>query len=174
MISIASNDIETAHHPKAGGLTSRRTFLAGTAAATAVVTLASGTRLAFADPSQPSTGDVLVYLFLRGAADGLSIVPAVGLTSYYDLRIGGGFDISVPQGAALSIGHPVLALHPAMQPLLPFWTAGDMAIVHAAGSPASLSSTRSHFEAEEVWSGVGCDPRHQRDGWAATSRRPGT
>lgn len=139
---------------------SRRGFLAGAAAVGGVVVLPSGTKLAFADPSEPLKGDVLVYLFLRGGADGLSIVPPVGLPSYYDLRIDGGFDIAVDQADALSLGplgatHPDLALHPAMAPLMPWWNAGQMAIVHAVGSPASLSRTRSHFEAEEVWERCG-------------------
>ncbi len=133
----------------------RRAFVGGAAAATTVVTLASGTRLAFADPAEPAKGDVLVYLFLRGGADGLSIVPPVAYPSYYSLRIQDGFDISVPESLALPIDHPVFALHPAMAPLLPYWDAGEMAIVHAAGSPATLTATRSHFEAEEVWERCG-------------------
>lgn len=134
---------------------SRRGFLVGAAAAGTMVVLPSGTRLAFADPNEPSKGDVLVYLFLRGGADGLSLVPPVGLQSYFDLRIDSGFDITVSQSQALDLGDPVLALHPAFAPLYPSWTAGEMAIVHAAGSPASLSGTRSHFEAEEVWERCG-------------------
>lgn len=134
---------------------SRRGFLAGAAASATVVTLASGTQLAFATPGAPATGDVLVYAFMRGGADGLSLVPPVAYPSYYNLRMNADFNISIPQGVALSIGHPVLALHPAMQPLMQFWNAGEMAIVHAVGSPASLSSTRSHFEAEEVWERCG-------------------
>lgn len=139
---------------------SRRSFLAGAAAAGGFVVLPSGTKLAFADPNEPAKGDVLVYLFLRGGADGLSLVPPVGMQSYYDLRIDGATDISVPPGAALDLGplgntHPDLALHPALAPIMPWWNAGEMAIVHAVGSPAGLSATRSHFEAEEVWERCG-------------------
>ncbi len=148
---------------------SRRAFLAGAVATGGIMTLPSGTTLAFADPEDPATGDVLVYLFLRGGADGLSLVPPVGMSSYYDLRIAGGFDISVPQSAALDLGargasHPDLALHPALAPLLPWWQAGTMAIVPAVGSPASLSSTRSHFSAEEVWERCGRQER-TATGW---------
>lgn len=125
-----------------------------------MVVLPSGTKLAFADPNNPASGDVLVYLFLRGGADGLSLVPPVGMPSYFDLRIDGGYDITVSQAQALDLGargatHPDLALHPAMAPLMPWWNSGEMAIVHAVGSPASLSGTRSHFEAEEVWERCG-------------------
>lgn len=125
-----------------------------------MVVLPSGTKLAFAGPGDPAKGDVLVYLFMRGGADGLSIVPPVGLQSYYDLRIDGGFDITVSEAQALDLGaigsaQPNLALHPAMAPLLPWWNAQQMAIVHAVRSPASLSGTRSHFQAEEVWERCG-------------------
>jgi uncharacterized protein (DUF1501 family) len=140
----------------------RRHFLAGAAATGGLVVLPSGTKLAFADPTVTSKGDVLVYLFLRGGADGLSLVPPVGMQSYFGLRIDGGFNITVSQSQALDLGalgatHPDLALHPAMAPVLPFWDAGNMAIVHAAGSPAGLSSTRSHFRAEEVWERCGTE-----------------
>lgn len=135
---------------------SRRSFLAGAAAATtAMVTLPSGTQLAFADPSDPAKGDVLVYVFLNGGADGLTLVPPVGLPSYYDLRRNDEWDITVSQGQALDIGDPTLALHPAMASVMPWWNSGDMALVHAVGSPASLSGTRSHFEAQEVWERCG-------------------
>ena len=93
-------------------------------------------------------------------------MPPVGLQSYYDLRIqDGGFDITVSQAQALDLGsHPTLGLHPAFAPIYPFWQAGEMAIVHAAGSPASLSRTRSHFEAEEVWERCGTQ-RTTPTGW---------
>ncbi len=146
------------------GALSRRGFLAGAAATGGFVVLPSGTKLAFADPANPATGDILVYLFMRGGADGLSLVPPVGLQSYYDLRIQDGFDITVSQAQALDLGDPTLALHPAFAPLYPFWQANEMAIVHAAGSPASLSRTRSHFEAEEVWERCGTQ-RTTPTGW---------
>lgn len=148
-----------ATHPHGSRLT-RRSFLAGAVAAGGCVILPSGTKLAFADPNDPATGDVLVYLFLRGGADGLSLVPPVGMPSYYALRIADGFDITVADTDAIDLGalgatHPDLALHPAMAPVVPWWNAGQMAIVHAVGSPATLSATRSHFEAEEVWERCG-------------------
>ena len=160
--------MRTQEKPSTRGV-SRRGFLAGAAATGGLVVLPSGTRLAFAGPNDPTTGDVLVYLFLRGGADGLSLVPPVGLPSYHNLRIQGGFDIAVSQSDAIDLGsrgatHPDLALHPAMQRLMPWWDAGEMAIVHAVGSPASLSSTRSHFEAEEVWERCGVQ-RFTPDGW---------
>ena len=40
----------------------------------------------------------------------------------------------------------MFGLHPAFEPLLPFWTAGKVAAVHATGLPAP---NRSHFAAME-------------------------
>ncbi len=147
----------------------RRGFLAGAVVAGGMVVLPGGTKLAFGDPNDPAKGDVLVYLFLRGGADGLSLVPPVGMPSYYALRIDGGFDISISQSEAISLGslgstHPDLALHPAMAPVMPWWNSGEMAIIPAVGSPVSLSGTRSHFEAEEVWERCGTQ-QSTVDGW---------
>ena len=51
---------------------SRRGFLAGSAATAA--TVAAGPRVAFGTPRDPSAGDVIVCVFLRGGADALSMV----------------------------------------------------------------------------------------------------
>ena len=72
------------------GLSSRRGFLSGsgaTAASLAVLNF-GGPRLAFSSPSEPSRGDAVVVVFLRGAADGLSLTPPIGAAfdSYRSIR----------------------------------------------------------------------------------------
>ena len=56
---------------------SRRRFLvgAGASAAGALALPSLWPRYAFATPGDPATGDALVVVFLRGGADGLSLVP---------------------------------------------------------------------------------------------------
>ncbi|MDH3755664.1 MAG: DUF1501 domain-containing protein [Acidimicrobiia bacterium] len=155
---------------------SRRHFIAGAGAAAAASGFATGvlpggTELAFAEPNDSAKSDVIVQVFLDGGADGLSLVPPVfdtGLNAdYRALRVDGTFDIAVDPATALDLGgHPIFGLHPAFAPLYPAWTDANMAIIHAAGSPSSLTSTRSHFDAQEVWKRCGL-PNATPAGWLA-------
>lgn len=151
----------------------RRTFLGRTAAvagAGAAATLV-GPRMAFASPANPSDGDVIVFVFLRGGADGLNLVAPHRMASYQalrpTLRVKSPEEFAVPEGNAglplVSGGavsafalSDVFALHPGMDALHAGpWTSGQLAIVHAAGLPATLSTTRSHFDAMQLWEVAG-------------------
>ncbi|MEV6298329.1 DUF1501 domain-containing protein [Actinoplanes sp. NPDC051861] len=117
---------------------SRRRLLA--AGAAGMVAGLAGTSVAYAaDPAY--TGDVLVLLSLRGGFDGLSAVVPAGDPAYYTSRP----SIAVPK-AQLIGGDSFFGLHPALAPLLPYWTSGKLAAVQAAGQPAP---NRSHFSAME-------------------------
>jgi uncharacterized protein (DUF1501 family) len=124
----------------------RRGFLGRAAAVGAGVALTGlageglSTRLAFAAPAT-YTGDTLVVLSLRGGFDGLSVVVPAGDPEYYLARPG----IGVPQSQLLG-RDGIFGLHPALAPLLPFWTAGQLAAVQAVGQ---ADPTRSHFAALE-------------------------
>ncbi len=119
-----------------------------------------GTRLAFAAPGSPDTGDTLVVVNLRGGADGLSIAPPYGYQSYRQLRPTiavdppGGANGALPLTAGSSNGNAVfpsgmdgvVGLHPAFKPLYDaLWSEGKLAVVPACGQ--TESRTRSHFEA---------------------------
>ena len=159
---------------------SRRRFLvgAGASAAGALALPSLWPRYAFATPSQPSAGDALVVVFLRGGADGLSLVPPFSDTAGYQALRGAGSanSVAVPApnvsnpAAALDLqvaksGHS-FGMHPAMTGLKGVWDAGDLAIVHAAGLPAGDSSTRSHFEATDYWE-RGSAALNVTNGWLA-------
>src|SRR3954454_22176405 len=117
---------------------SRRSVLgAGAAVLGGLATAGVSTRTAFAAPGY--TGDTLVVLSLRGGFDGLSTIVPIGDTDYYRARPG----IAVPKSQVLAGGR-TFGLHPALAPLLPFWTGGKLAAVHAVGQP---NPTRSHFAA---------------------------
>lgn len=128
---------------------------------------ALGGRYAFATPEHPATGDVLVVVFLRGGIDGLNLVAPFTMPTYRDLRptirVKDPGEFPDPAGRAglpLTAGGAVapfplsgtFGLHPGMEALHQgAWTDGHLAIVHAAGLPATESATRSHFDAERHW-----------------------
>jgi len=90
---------------------------------------------------------VLVTIFQRGAMDGLA---AVAPTSGGDLarlrpRLAMSAARSAGEGALVDLGVG-FGLHPALAPLAPLFTARELAIVHAVGSP---DPTRSHFDAQD-------------------------
>jgi uncharacterized protein (DUF1501 family) len=86
-----------------------------------------------------TSGKVFVFLFLRGALDGLSVVVPTGEPRLRELRPG-----LVP--ASLDLGVPGYGLHPSLEPLLPLVREGTLGFVHAVGSP---EPTRSHFDAQD-------------------------
>ncbi|MCB1033639.1 MAG: DUF1501 domain-containing protein, partial [Acidobacteria bacterium] len=94
---------------------------------------------------------VLVALFQRGAMDGLMAVPTLEDDKLRTLRPRLAFGAARGRkGAADDILALDLdgrfGLHPAFEPLLPFWQDGRLAVVHAVGSP---DPTRSHFDAQD-------------------------
>jgi uncharacterized protein (DUF1501 family) len=135
---------------------SRRGLFAGAltlGASTTVFGSAVVTASAAAAVPAPS---VLVVLSMRGACDGLSLVVPHADPVYYSARP----NIAVPSERLLA-KDGMFGLHPALEPLVPLWTAGKMAAVHATGLPVP---NRSHFAAmEEV---EDADPGSAvRSGW---------
>lgn len=88
-----------------------------------------------------NSGNILVVLSLRGAADGLSLVVPHGDPTYYKARPG----IAIPKSTLLA-PDGFFGLHPQLAPLLPMWKAGKVAAVHATGLRVP---NRSHFAAME-------------------------
>ena len=109
-------------------------------------------------------GKVLVFLFLRGALDGLHAVPPVGERRFFELRP----QLAPAREDLLDIGIQGFALHAALEPLLPFWKQRSLAIVHAVGSP---DGTRSHFDAQDALELGTPGVRATPDGWLARSLR---
>ena len=88
-------------------------------------------RLAFAPPHTAPRGDLLVCVFLRGAADGLSMIVPHGDEQYYQMRPT--LAIPRPDDRRSQVGlrsrdlDGFFGLHPALAPLLPLWQAGQFA-----------------------------------------------
>lgn len=136
----------------------RRTFLAGAGLGAASIVTAVGTRFAVATPNNPVRGDVLLTIFLRGGADGLTMCAPYGYSSYRRLRP----RIAVPppggENGALSLdkSNPnvqfpsgmegMFGMHPGFKAMYDeIWARGNLAIVPATGMPLSESPSRSHF-----------------------------
>jgi uncharacterized protein (DUF1501 family) len=85
---------------------------------------------------------VLVTVFLRGAADGLTLVPPVGDDAYYAHRP----TLAVSRSKAIGLTD-YFGLHPVLEPLMEPFRAGEMGILHGVGSE---DRTRSHFEAQDT------------------------
>lgn len=92
---------------------------------------------------------VLICIFQRGAADGLSMVVPYGDRDYYRLRT----EIALQPPSSRAGEEGVLdldgrfGLHPALRHLHELYGAGELAVVHACGNP---NATRSHFEAQDL------------------------
>jgi len=103
---------------------------------------------------------ILIAIFQRGAADGLNIVAPFFEKAYYDLRP----SIAVQQPGKTNGGIDLdgrFALHPSLQPLKPLWDSGQLAVIHAAGSP---DPSRSHFDAQDYMES-GTPGRTSEGGW---------
>ena len=105
----------------------------------------------------------LVVIFQRGAVDGLNTVVPYGDAVYR--RVRPTIAIPAPRGgsrdAALDLDRH-FGLHPALDPLLPLWGEGSLAIVNAVGSP---DSTRSHFDAQDFMESGTPGVKSTDDGW---------
>jgi uncharacterized protein (DUF1501 family) len=84
----------------------------------------------------------LVVVFLRGAADGLTLVAPVADDNYHKFRP----RLAVKKSEAVPLDD-TFGLHPNLRALESAWQEGDLAIIHGAGGE---SDTRSHFEAQDL------------------------
>ncbi|MFJ2987367.1 DUF1501 domain-containing protein [Collimonas sp. NPDC087041] len=103
----------------------------------------------------------MIVVFLRGAVDGLNVVVPHGDHNYYKARPTIAVAKPGMQNGAIDLtGY--FGLHPALQPLQPFWDDGRLAFVHASGSP---DMSRSHFEAQDYMETGTPGEHNTRDGW---------
>ena len=133
---------------------SRRVFLAG---AGAFVAWANLPKAAYAAQGRDPR---FVAVILRGAMDGLAVVPPVGDPDFPTLR----GDLAIGTG---SYGNTLpldgfFALNDAMPLLHKHYQAGDALIVHAV---ATGYRDRSHFDGQDVLESGETGPRMSRTGW---------
>lgn len=102
---------------------------------------------------------ILIVLFLRGGADGLSLVAPTGDPDYRvarpdALRVLSGGD-RPGHRMADQLADVDFRFHPAAGPLADLFRAGELSVVHATGLS---DGTRSHFAAEDAMERAGDGP----------------
>jgi uncharacterized protein (DUF1501 family) len=124
---------------------SRREFVARTTATAVALSVPAWIpRVTYAQTA--SDRDILVSIFLRGGADGLTLVAPFGDASYYSYRP----TIAIPRPDSGSTTPAInldgfFGFPTAMSALVPAYQSGQLLIVHATGS---TDPTRSHFDAQ--------------------------
>src|SRR6266403_4863963 len=106
---------------------------------------------------------IIIAIFQRGAADGLSMVVPFGDKHYYSVRQ----QIAIPEPLSSGGERAIdldgfFGLHPALDSVKPIYDQGHLAIVHAAGSP---DNTRSHFDAQDYMESGTPGNKSTEDGW---------
>jgi uncharacterized protein (DUF1501 family) len=146
---------------------SRRYFLkAGTVALASYASAPSflvRTALAQSNGAQGKDHPVIVAVFQRGAADGVSMVVPFGDRYYAASRP----QIAIPEPLRGNDDRAIdldgfFGLHPSLASLKPIYDEGHIAIVHAVGSP---DSTRSHFDAQDYMESGAPGNKSVSDGW---------
>lgn len=146
---------------------SRRYFLKSSGIAMASFAAAPSFLLRTAMAQEASASKdrpILIAIFQRGAADGISVVPPFGDRYYTSARP----QIAVPapsrnaaaETAAIDLDG-FFGFHPSLSPLKSIYDERHLAVVHAVGSP---DNTRSHFDAQDYME-AGTPGRKASDGW---------
>src|SRR5688572_7854338 len=146
-----------------------RSFKAGLAVAlSTLVDIPMVMKRALAEGSIGLNGKKVLFIWLRGANDGLnSVIPILDpayATSRPTLRIQPDginyatpgpcdFPLGTPTNTydypnAIRLGNGFAALHPSLKFLAPVYNAGDLALIHRVGYPRQ---SRSHFDSQNYW-----------------------
>lgn len=107
--------------------------------------------------SKATPGQRMVVIFQRGAADGLNVVVPYREKNYYAMRP----SIAIPQNQVIDLDG-FFGLHPSLAAFKPLYDQGQLAIVHAAGSP---DMSRSHFDAQDYMESGTPGTKATADGW---------
>ena len=103
----------------------------------------------------------MVFILMRGAVDGLSIVTPYKENYYYNARPN--IALAAPgYSGGLTDLDGTFGLHPSLASMLPLWQNRTLAFIQASGSPAE---TRSHFEAQDIMETALLNSALARQGW---------
>lgn len=144
---------------------SRRDILRTASSGAALASFGPGFKVAFGQ--QSPTKDILVVMYLRGAADGLQMVAPAGDANYISnrptIRVQTtGANAGLQTGTLDGVD---FYMHPATAELKALYDQKKLAIVHAVGL---RTDDRSHFECQERMElGANHDEDTPADGWLA-------
>ena len=121
------------------------------------------TALAQTNTDRGTDHPIIIAIFQRGAADGISMVVPFGDKHYSALRP----QIAIPDPSTGGDERAIdldgfFGLHPSLDSLKPIYAAGHLAVGHAVGSP---DSTRSHFDAQDYMEAGAPGNKSVSDGW---------
>ena len=102
---------------------------------------------------------LLIVVELKGGNDGLNTVIPYADAQYAALRP----RLAVARDQVLQLDDHS-GLHPALDPLMPLWKAGEVAVVQGVGYP---SANLSHFRSIEIWDTASKSSEYLQDGWLA-------
>ena len=174
---------------------SRRSFLSHSAKLGLGTALASLTDVPFVMKRALAEGSIglpgsngrvkkLLFIFLRGANDGLNTLIPFGDSAYgppnrVDLEIkkdpvqlytalgravfpeAGSVAGTYAHPYGLSLGNGFAALHPSLKFLSPVYNSGDLAAIHRVGYPRQ---SRSHFDSQNYWETGAPNDNNTKDG----------
>ena len=174
---------------------SRRSFLSHSAKLGLGTALASLTDVPFVMKRALAEGSIglpgsngrvkkLLFIFLRGANDGLNTLITFGDSAYgppnrVDLEIkkdpvqlytalgravfpeAGSVAGTYAHPYGLSLGNGFAALHPSLKFLSPVYNSGDLAAIHRVGYPRQ---SRSHFDSQNYWETGAPNDNNTKDG----------
>jgi len=132
----------------------RRDFLKGCGVAAIAGGSSSRALAYFAPPDYApaaATDDTLVVVFLRGAMDGLSLLPPGASSPYRADYVAARNSTRIPvtgTGAALSLNNTQWALHPRATGLRNLFNQNHLAFIVGAGQGQPVPVIRSHFDAQ--------------------------
>src|SRR5579863_9207913 len=150
---------------------SRRLFLKSSALAMYGTSTAPSwlSRALYAADAPSPRKKILVAILQRGAMDGLNVVVPHGEKAYYSLRP----NLAIPRpdsgpDSVIDLDG-FFGLHPSLRPMKQIYDAGNLAIIHAVGSP---DPTRSHFDAQDYMESGTPGLKTTGDGWLNRALQP--
>ncbi len=136
----------------------RRQFIKQGALAVGAALVTSGVSFARADTDAQSR---FVFVILRGALDGLAVVPPYGDPDYRNLRRDLALQAPGSPGGVLPLTNP-FGLHPSCAFLHECFAARELVVFHAVASPYR---ERSHFDGQDVLENGNVRPHAVQTGW---------